>query len=338
MLRSVILIVATLALAGCSGSRDYYGTGTPRTAEPVAAAEGRKAGIATVRRGDSLYKIARREGVPLRELITLNRLRPPYRIQPGQELRLPKAKQYVVRRGDTVERIARRHGVSVRRLAAINTIEPPYRIYPGQTLHLPGSRQAAARAAPTRQAKTNRAKTRQVAKRPAAAARAPAKPPRTVSLKPPPPRAGKRFLWPVAGPVAVRFGSRGKGLRNDGINILARRGTGVRAAENGIVAYSGNAVRGFGNLVLIKHAGGWMSAYAHNDALLVRAGQRVRRGQTISKVGSTGNVSRPQLHFELRRGRRAVDPMRYLAPPRRSISSLGPAGPASPRSARPGPG
>ena len=317
MLRSVVLMVALLAVAACGGGRDYSGAGAARNAGPAAGSEGRAAGVAVVRRGDTLYKISRRNGVPLPELIRLNRLRPPYHIHPGQKLRLPRARQYVVRRGDSVQRIARRFGVSAGHLAEINRIDPPYRIYPGQALRLTGSQQTAGRQAPPPR------KPR-------------AKPPQTVSLAPPAPRAGKRFLWPIQGPVAVRFGSRGRGLRNDGINILARRGAGVRAAENGVVAYSGNAVRGFGNLVLIKHAGGWMSAYAHNDVLLVRTGQRVRRGQTISRVGSTGSVSRPQLHFELRRGRRAVDPLRYMGPPRRSISSL-PADPASPRSGRPGP-
>jgi murein DD-endopeptidase MepM/ murein hydrolase activator NlpD len=87
----------------------------------------------------------------------------------------------------------------------------------------------------------------------------------------------------------------------------------VRAVENGIVAYSGNELRGFGNLLLIRHAGGWTSAYAHNQVLLVRAGDRVRRGQVISKVGKSGSVRRPQLHFELRRGKHAVNPARYMS-------------------------
>ncbi len=323
MLRTVVLMVALLAVSACGGGRDDYSAGPARDPAPAAGAAGPEAGVAVVRRGDTLYRIARRHGVPLRGLITLNRLGPPYRIHPGQKLLLPGERQHVVRRGDTVQRIARRHGVPAGRLAAINGIEPPYRIYPGQALRLAGA---------------GRAAERRVAKRPAPAPRrAQARPPRTVALARPPPRAGKRFLWPVQGPVAVGFGNRGKGVRNDGINILARRGAGVRAAENGVVAYSGNAVRGFGNLVLIKHAGGWMSAYAHNDVLLVRTGQKVRRGETISRVGSTGSVGRPQLHFELRRGRRAVDPLRYLGPPSRSISAL-PPGPASPRPARPGPG
>ena len=123
------------------------------------------------------------------------------------------------------------------------------------------------------------------------------------------------FLWPVNGKVISPFGSKNGGLHNDGINIAAPRGTPVRAAENGVVVYSGNQIRGFGNLLLIRHSDGWVTAYAHNDTLLVKKGQQVKRGETIARVGSTGNVTQPQLHFELRKGTEAVDPAGYLAPP-----------------------
>lgn len=127
----------------------------------------------------------------------------------------------------------------------------------------------------------------------------------------PPPREG-RFVWPVRGRIVTRFGPTGRGLHNDGINIAAPRGSTVVAAEAGVVAYAGNELRGFGNLLLIKHADGWITAYAHNEALLVRRGERVRRGQPIARVGQTGNVGQPQLHFELRRGTRAIDPSEHL--------------------------
>ena len=117
---------------------------------------------------------------------------------------------------------------------------------------------------------------------------------------------------PVRGPVLSGFGAKAKGLRNDGINIAAQRGAPVMAAEHGVVAYAGNELRGFGNLLLIKHANGWITAYAHNDTLLVRRGDRVERGQRIATVGATGNVRSPQLHFELRRGRIAEDPEKHL--------------------------
>jgi len=117
----------------------------------------------------------------------------------------------------------------------------------------------------------------------------------------------------VNGKIISSFGAKKGGLHNDGINIAAARGAPVRAAENGIVAYAGNELRGFGNLLLIKHADGWTSAYAHNDKLLVRRGDQVRRGQIIARVGSTGSVTSPQLHFELREGSEAIDPLRLLA-------------------------
>ncbi|MEX0698052.1 MAG: M23 family metallopeptidase, partial [Dongiaceae bacterium] len=128
----------------------------------------------------------------------------------------------------------------------------------------------------------------------------------------PPALSGGKFLWPVNGKIVSRFGATDGGLHNDGLNIAAPQGTPVRAAENGVVAYSGNELRGFGNLLLIRHADGWMSAYAHNDALLVQRGDRVARGQTIARVGRTGNVATPQLHFELRRGAGPVDPLPHL--------------------------
>jgi murein DD-endopeptidase MepM/ murein hydrolase activator NlpD len=122
------------------------------------------------------------------------------------------------------------------------------------------------------------------------------------------------FVWPVRGRILEGFGPGPDGAHNDGINIAAPRGSPVQAVEGGVVAYAGNELRGYGNLILIKHPGGWISAYAHCDLILVRRGERVARGQVIARVGSTGNVSTPQLHFELRRGDKPVDPRAYLAP------------------------
>jgi biotin carboxyl carrier protein len=125
---------------------------------------------------------------------------------------------------------------------------------------------------------------------------------------------GGRFPWPVRGPIVAAYGSTANGGRNDGINIGAPRGTPVRAVAAGEVAYAGNELRGYGNLILIKHDDGWISAYAHCDQLLVKKGDKIAAGQVIAKVGTTGGVSEPQLHFELRRGKRAVDPRAFLAP------------------------
>lgn len=127
-----------------------------------------------------------------------------------------------------------------------------------------------------------------------------------------PARAGNRFLWPVRGTILSGFGEKPGGLRNDGINIGAPRGTAIAAADNGIVAYAGNQLKSFGNLVLIKHEGGWVTVYAHLDAIAVEQGQRVTRGQGIGTVGQTGGVRSPQLHFAVRKGEQVVNPVNHL--------------------------
>ena len=118
-----------------------------------------------------------------------------------------------------------------------------------------------------------------------------------------------QFRWPARGRVISRFGGDG----NDGINISVPEGTSVRAAEDGTVAYVGDEIKGYGKLVLVRHANGWVSAYANNADLLVKKGDSVKRGQVLAKSGQTGNVASPQLHFELRKGKTPVDPQQYLA-------------------------
>jgi murein DD-endopeptidase MepM/ murein hydrolase activator NlpD len=121
--------------------------------------------------------------------------------------------------------------------------------------------------------------------------------------------------WPVRGRIIEYFGKRKDGSSNDGINIAVPKGTDVHAAEAGDVAYAGSELKGFGNLVLIRHDSGWVTAYAHNDTLLVKHGQRVSRGQVIAKSGNSGSVEQPQLHFEVRKGSSPVNPLTYLGKP-----------------------
>ena len=122
------------------------------------------------------------------------------------------------------------------------------------------------------------------------------------------PRRVGRFRVPVKGPVISDYGPKQGGLHNDGINIAARSGTPIVAAENGVVVYAGNELRGYGNLLLIRHSDGWVTAYAHASKFNVKPGDRVRQGDKVAEVGQTGNVDSPQLHFELRKGTRAVNP------------------------------
>jgi murein DD-endopeptidase MepM/ murein hydrolase activator NlpD len=131
-------------------------------------------------------------------------------------------------------------------------------------------------------------------------------------LPEPEPMSIGKFRWPVRGRVISQFGALPTGVRNDGINVAVPEGTSVKAAENGVVAYVGNELKGYGNLILIRHADDWVTAYAHNSQMLVKKGEQVRRGQIIAKAGQSGNVAQPQLHFELRKGSKPVDPVPYL--------------------------
>ena len=132
-------------------------------------------------------------------------------------------------------------------------------------------------------------------------------------LPTPDPMSGNSFRWPVKGRVIAEFGARPDGGHNDGIDVAVPQGTSVQAAENGVVAYAGNELKGYGNLVLIRHANNWVSAYANNEELLVKRGDKVRRGQISAKAGATGAVNQPQVHFELRKGSRPVDPTKYMS-------------------------
>jgi len=265
---------------------------------PAASVRLAGSGRVTVRRGDTLYAIARRSGHEVGDLVALNGLDPPYTLHPGDVLRLPMARYHVVARGETGYAISRRYGVDVASLMRINHIRPPYRLHAGQKLRLPALAWAVAQQRPPPADPEPAA--------PAVAAYAPAD--GVVALK----ASANGFAWPLSGRILSRFGPKPGGLHNDGINIAATRGAPVRAARAGTVVYAGAGLKGFGNLILIRHAYGWMTAYAHNELILVAKGQSVRQGELIARAGATGSVGTPQLHFEIRQGRRAVDPERYL--------------------------
>ncbi len=296
-----------------------------------------------VEAGDSLARIALRQGMSPESLAEANNIPPPYVIYPGEVLRLPGARpgidlatasqgppagsvgaggilaqdlsapagrdapakpageRYVVGQGDSLASIAARHHQSLGALIAANEIEPPYRVYEGQVLTLPASER------------------QQLAK--AALSRADQSAAQDVASPLPPPRSQRGFLWPVRGEVIEAFGTSAAGRRQDGIAIAASTGTPVRAADNGVVVYAGEALRGYGQMMLIRHADGYVSAYAHNSALLAAEGQVVRRGEVIARVGDSGDVARSQLHFELRRGTKPIDPMTVLVEDRRTLAS-----------------
>ena len=294
----------------------------------------------TVQSGDTLYGISRKTNVPIRAIITANNLAPPYYLPVGRQLVIPQQSYHRVAAGETVATIARTYGVSTQDLVRSNGIEPPYLVYIGQPLIIPaptpGSTQPAVGVASLPPSTSTPSSPASPSSAPSTSPQAPsnslppgpgsgppdAMPPDTLASLPPPPLAPPEppisappgaFIWPVQGRVLSGFGPKPGGLINDGINIAAPLGSPVRASQDGTIAYAGNELRGYGNLLLVRHDNGWVSAYAHNSELAVGRGDRVKRGQIIARVGASGSVSEPQLHFEIRQGTRTVDPMRYLS-------------------------
>jgi murein DD-endopeptidase MepM/ murein hydrolase activator NlpD len=229
-------------------------------------------------------------------------------------------KEHVIRQGETLYSVAQAYNVDIYALASANGLVAPYQIREGQALTIPSaeaSRPVQEARAPVVPSPPSPQPQPQPQREAAAQKPMPAPPPVAVEeaatpIPAPPPISGDGFIWPVKGKIISAFGAKDQGNQNDGINISAPRGTPVQATENGVVAYAGNELRGFGNLVLIRHSDGWITAYAHNDQLLVRRGQIVRKGQDIATVGSSGGVAEPQLHFQMRQGKSAIDPTKHL--------------------------
>lgn len=268
----------------------------------------------TVRKGDTLYSIARRYNVPLREIIETNHLSPPYNLYVGQIVRMPNARYHVVSKGDTLYNISKRHNVDINSLSRINNLDAPYALRIGQRLILPGSvvEKTSTTYTPAPVKTTSAQKTSGFSFW-GNSSKQNVTPKKSTYQTPTPVKKRKgKFMWPVKGPIISNYGALGKGRNNDGINIKAPLGSTVKAADTGTIAYAGNELKGFGNLILVKHNDGWITAYAHADKILVKKGQKVRKGEKIATVGSTGGVNSPQLHFEIRAGKKAVNPKAYL--------------------------
>lgn len=273
-----------------------------------------------VQKGDTLYSLSRKYEVPLRGLIEENNLVAPYTLNVGQNLRLPTRQTHLVAKGDTLYSISKKYNVDITSLSRLNNLEAPYTLSVGQILTLPESLAGETKVAQKTPPQNNNSKIAVAtpAKKTSASAKTATKTTAAKKITKTTPRKNvsvyrkTKFMWPVNGTVVSNFGVVGKGRKNDGINIKAATGTNVKAADKGVVAYAGNELKGFGNLVLIKHSDGYITAYAHNEKLYVKKGQKVLRGEKIATVGSTGSVNTPQLHFEVRAGKKAVNPRSYL--------------------------
>ncbi|MFT4121666.1 peptidoglycan DD-metalloendopeptidase family protein [Bradyrhizobium sp.] len=241
---------------------------------------------------------------------------------------------HFVNRGDTLASIARKNHISAAELARANGLDPSAKLKLGARLTVPGAKTVAAAApmAPAPVAAAPVAVAQQpVAVPPApatkmAAASGPVQSARlaqaTANVEEKPAEAPTKvaettgalptFRWPVRGKVVTSYGAKTNGKSNDGINLAVPEGTPVKAAEDGVVAYSGNELKGYGNLVLVRHSNGYVTAYAHASELLVKRGDTIKRGQVIAKSGQSGEVASPQLHFEIRKGSSPVDPLQFL--------------------------
>jgi murein DD-endopeptidase MepM/ murein hydrolase activator NlpD len=247
---------------------------------------------------------------------------------PSNEKRPPRTARgdstvHVVAPGETLNSIARRYGKPVMVLARASNIPPDTMVRVGQHIVIPDVRRS-----PHAEAKRPKAPAaHKVAKRRAthpevATTDSPHSAFKASTVPPPAPQAPVKvagpagalpsFRWPVRGRVITGFGPRPNGLQNDGIDLAVPQGTPIKAADDGVVAYAGNELKGYGNLVLIRHSNGYVTAYAHASQILVRRGETVKRGQVIAKSGETGGVNSPELHFEIRKGATPVDPAQFL--------------------------
>lgn len=301
---------------------------------------------------DTLDILARRYNVTPAAILAANGYKGPRTLSPGQQLIIPHAAAvaaaapvspapaskpvaavsapssvYFVNRGDTLLSIARRNHLPVAELAKANNLATSAKLKLGSRLTVPGGKMAAAApAAPV------------AAAQPIATLPAAAPPARQVatSIQQPSARLAQAaptaeekeadapvkaseatgalptFRWPVRGKVITSYGAKTNGKSNDGINLAVPEGTPVKAAEDGVVAYAGNELKGYGNLVLVRHSNGYVTAYAHASELMVKRGDNIKRGQVIAKSGQSGEVGSPQLHFEIRKGSSPVDPLQFL--------------------------
>jgi murein DD-endopeptidase MepM/ murein hydrolase activator NlpD len=256
----------------------------PAASKPVATAAA-PSSVHIVNRGDTLMSIARRNHVPVAELAKANNLDQSAKLSLGMKLTVPGSKS-----------------------AAVAPVAQPVVVaaapaQPVTPVAAPATKMAAAGGPP--QAARLASATTNVTEEKPVVEQASVKPSEATGALP-------TFRWPVRGKVITSYGAKTNGKSNDGINLAVPEGTPVKAAEDGVVAYSGNELKGYGNLVLVRHSNGYVTAYAHASELMVKRGDTIKRGQIIAKSGQSGEVGSPQLHFEIRKGSSPVDPLQFL--------------------------
>jgi murein DD-endopeptidase MepM/ murein hydrolase activator NlpD len=215
-------------------------------------------------------------------------------------------------------KIARQYGKSIAEIAKANNILPYSKVSIGDRLVIPGARISSAKpevepaAAPTKPAGSKVLASAAPAQSASMVTPSAETPVTETVAKASAADTTPGFRWPVRGRIIAGFGPKPNGQQNDGIDVAVPENTPIKAAEDGVVAYAGNELKGYGNLVLVRHPNGYVTAYAHAKELLVKRGDQIKRGEVIAKSGQSGNVDAPQLHFEVRKGSAPVDPMQFL--------------------------
>ncbi len=242
----------------------------------------------TVTKGDTLYSLSRKYEIPVNDLAVMNKLSAPFTLSVGQKIKAPKLDGVQTRSVVDVKDV--KNATETKKITSTKSdVKAPEKT--SVKTQTPSKSPTGEKKQPT-QTKISSNPKQQLPK---------------ISA-----RSGSKFAWPVRGKILSGYGAKNNGLFNDGINISASRGTDVKAAENGVIAYAGNEVKGMGNLIIIQHSDGWMTVYAHMDSMSVKRGTAVKVGQNIGKIGMTGKVDKPQLHFEIRKGTKAYNPISYL--------------------------
>ena len=302
-MRRFLPILPLILLAGCTAG------GGDRALLPVRDAPLRQSleevpadGVIQIRPGDTIYTVANRYRVTPRRIILTNELPPPYDLGGLSTISLPQPRTHPVRAGDTLDTISGRYRVSKSEIIRLNALSEPYTLRPGMQIAIPRKLDYSSLDLPSGSGRTEAV---EIGKR----AVTPKSPIRDVRYS----DAADDFTWPIDGAIIDRFGTAQRGVHNDGVNIAAAGGTPVRASFDGEVAFVGTGMKSFGNLVLMKHGDGWITAYAHLGEVSVEEGQKIRRGGTLGTVGQSGKVESPQLHFELRKSRTPVNPEEYLS-------------------------
>ena len=246
-------------------------------------------------KGDNLYSISKKFNIPIQKIIKSNKITSPFKIFPNQKIFLPRNKVYTVKKGDTLYSISRKFKTDLFTLSVLNKLNNVNQIKVNQKILIP---EYILKPKKIKQKEKPLQKTENK---------------KIIKKKLLTNKVDTDFIWPVKGKILNNFGSETPGFFNDGINISSNLGTSVKASLDGEIVYSGNEIPGYGNLILIKHSKNWITAYAHLEKIVKKKGNYVKKGETIGLVGKTGNVSEVQLHFEIRKGKEAVNPLKYLS-------------------------